>query len=64
MPLAFPEDLNKIKLVIIKNTKELNEVYMSKSAYESINEKDKIKVKIVEGEKDIFFDKNHSMCIY
>ena len=37
---------------------------MSKSAYESINEKDKIKVKIVEGEKDIFFDKNHSMCIY
>ena len=57
-------DLNKIKLVIIKNTKELNEVYMSKAAYESINEKDKIKVKIVEGEKDIFFDKNHSMCIY
>ena len=57
-------DLNKIKLVIIKNTKELNEVYMSKSAYESINEKDKIKVEIVEGEKDIFFDKNHSMCIY
>lgn len=52
-------DTDKIKLVIIDNTKSLNEIYMSKSAYDSVKERDKIK--IIEDEKEILFDDNHNL---
>ena len=54
-------DSNKIKLVIIENTKNLNELYMSKVAYDSVVEKNK--VEIISNEKEISFDEEGNLII-
>lgn len=54
-------DSNKIKLVIIENTKNLNELYMSKVAYGSVVEKNK--VEIISNEKEISFDEEGNLII-
>ena len=54
-------DKNQIKLVIIDNTKYLDEIYMSKAAYDNVSEKDK--VKIISEEKEIDFDEESNLII-
>lgn len=54
-------DIKDIKIVIIENTKYLNEIYMSKSALISVLNKDKIK--IVSDFKKIIFDKDGNCMI-
>ena len=54
-------DSNKIKLVIIENTKNLNELYMSKVAYDSVVEKNK--VEIISNEKEISFGEDGNLIL-
>lgn len=54
-------DSNKIKLVIIENTKNLNELYMSKVAYGSVVEKNK--VEIISDEKEILFGEDGNLIL-
>ncbi|MEG0855298.1 MAG: lactate racemase domain-containing protein [Terrisporobacter sp.] len=54
-------DANKIKLVIIDNTKKLNEVYISTEAYLHMNNKENIKV--ISSEVKINFDKNGNLLL-
>lgn len=52
-------DHNKIKLVIIENTKNLNEIYMSKAAYEAIE--DKSLVEIIGDYECVKFDEKNNL---
>lgn len=54
-------DEKNIKVVIIENTKNLNELYMSKVAYDSVVEKNK--VEIISNEKEISFDEEGNLII-
>ena len=54
-------DEKNIKVVIIENTKNLNELYMSKVAYGSVVEKNK--VEIISNEKEISFDEEGNLII-
>ena len=60
----FTQNLNldDIKLVIINNTKELDEIYMSKAAFENVVDKSKVKKK-----SDLFdipFDKEDNLDLF
>ena len=55
-------NLDDIKLVIINNTKELDEIYMSKAAFENVVDKSKVKK-----ESDLFdipFDKEDNLDVF
>ena len=55
-------NLDDIKLVIINNTKELDEIYMSKAAFENVVDKSKVKK-----ESDLFdipFDKEDNLDLF
>ena len=54
--------LEDVKLVIINNTKELDEVYMSKAAFENVV--DKSKVKKISDLFDIPFDKYNNLNLF
>ena len=58
----FKTNEKDIKLVIINNTKELDEIYMSKSAFE--NAVDKSKVKKESELFDIPFDEEGNLDLY
>lgn len=60
--LCGVKNIQDIKLVIINNTKELDEIYMSKSAFE--NTVDKSKVKKESGLFDIPFDEEGNLDLY
>ena len=55
-------NLDDIKLVIINNTKELDEIYMSKASFENVVDKSKVKK-----ESDLFdipFDKEDNLDLF
>ncbi len=54
-------DISEVKMVIIENTKNLNEIFMSEAAFNSIS--DKNKVKIINDLVNIKFDKNGNCMI-
>ena len=54
-------DEKNIKVVIIENTKNLNELYMSKVAYDSVVEKNK--VEIISNEKEISFGEDGNLIL-
>lgn len=60
--LCGVRNLEDLKLVIINNTKELDEVYMSKAAFENIV--DKSKVKKISDLFDIPFDKYNNLNLF
>ena len=60
--LCGVKNIQDIKLVIINNTKELDEIYMSKSAFE--NTVDKSKVKKESELFDIPFDDEGNLDLY
>ena len=60
--LCGVRNLEDLKLVIINNTKELDEVYMSKAAFENVV--DKSKVKKISDLFDIPFDKYNNLNLF
>lgn len=60
--LCGTRDLDKLKLVVINNTKELDEVYMSKAAFENVVDKEKVEV--VSELFDIPFDEEDNLKLF
>lgn len=60
--LCGVRDLDKLKLVVINNTKELDEIYMSKAAFENVVDKEK--VKSISDLFDIPFDEKHNLKLF
>lgn len=60
--LCGVRDLDKLKLVVINNTKELDEVYMSRAAFENVV--DKIRVSAVSEVFDIPFDEDGNLKLF
>lgn len=60
--LCGVRDLDKLKLVVINNTKELDEVYMSKAAFENVVDKEKVEV--VSELFDIPFDEEDNLKLF
>lgn len=60
--LCGTRDLDKLKLVVINNTKELDEVYMSKAAFENVVDKEKVEV--VSELFDIPFDEKDNLKLF
>lgn len=60
--LCGTRDLDKLKLVVINNTKELDEVYMSKAAFENVVDEEKVEV--VSELFDIPFDEEDNLKLF
>ena len=60
--LCGTRDLDKLKLVIINNTKELDEIYMSKAAFENVVCKQNVEV--VSDLFDIPFDEDDNLELF
>ena len=60
--LCGVRDLDKLKLVVINNTKALDEVYMSRAAFENVV--DKIRVSAVSEVFDIPFDEDGNLKLF
>lgn len=60
--LCGTRDLNKLKLVVINNTKELDEIYMSKAAFENVVNKEKVKP--ISELLDIPFDEKDNLKLF
>ncbi len=54
-------DTEKIKMVIIKNTKEIDHIYMSRAAVDSITDKDKVRVH--DSFFEVPFDENGNLLL-
>lgn len=60
--LCGVRDLDKLKLVVINNTKELDEIYMSKAAFENVVDKERVKP--ISELFDIRFDEEDNLKLF
>ncbi|MGM9533617.1 MAG: lactate racemase domain-containing protein [Intestinibacter sp.] len=60
--LCGVRDLDKLKLVVINNTKELYEIYMSKAAFDNVVDKEKVKP--ISGLFNIPFDEEDNLKLF